>query len=148
MGRANRGARARGCAAVIAAALALAGCGDEERQGTVVEPPSASKSTLDPCERPGAERRKRFKVTDRGFRPTRVVVQSGGPVTFVNCGRGPHTVSKASGRGEPFDSGTLQRGEEFDKTFVSVGTHRIIDRHNPDAEMIVEVEGFEIPPQG
>ena len=74
--------------------------------------------------------------------PKRVVVRSGRPVSFINCGDEVHTVTKAGGRGESFDSGTLQPGEQFDKTFVTVGTQRIEDRHNPGAGMTIEVEGF------
>jgi plastocyanin len=138
-------------ALVGAALVALAaGCGGEEPQGTTVSGPSDAETSVydDPCSRHGAERRRWYHVTAEGFRPRKVIVGGGTPVTFVNCDDEPHTVTKASGRGEKFDSGTLQPRERFDKTFVSTGEHRIVDRRNPGAEMIVEVRGSTAEPQG
>ena len=139
-----------GITRLATAALAVAaGCGGEERQGTVVSaPPDSATSFLDdPCTRQGAERRKLFHVTDEGFEPRRVVIRTGAPVTFINCGDEPHTVTKTSGRGPDYDSGTLEPKEKFERTFTAIGTHRIGDERNPGAEMVIEVEGLPGEPQ-
>jgi len=146
----RRGTRGRMATLLATAALpTVAACGNDEPGGTTVSPPPDSATSFldDPCARQGGERRKFFHVTENGFSPKRVVVGSGAPVTFVNCGKGPHTITQVGGRGEDFDSGTLQPRERFDKTFVSIGTHRIADPHNPGAEMIIEVEGYPGEPQ-
>lgn len=138
-------------AALIAtvALPAVVGCGGEERQGTVVDSPPDSATTFldDPCKRQGSERRKRFHVTNDGFAPKRVVVPDGTPVTFINCGTAPHTVTKTRGRGQDFDSGVLQPGDKFEHTFIAIGTHTIVDKRNPGAKMILQVQGLPGEPQ-
>ena len=134
----------------MSAALALAaGCGDDAPEGEVVTPPPDSKTNYldNPCSRPSAERLKRFHVTDEGFRPRKVVIRTGTPVAFINCGKKPHTVTKVSGRGPKFDSGTLQPRQKIDRTFAEIGTQRIVDRRNPGAEMIIRVTGLPGQPQ-
>ena len=135
---------------LILVALAAGGCGgDELPEGKLVGGPADSKTSYrdDPCKRAGHERRKIFHVTDNGFRPRKVVIRSGTPVTFINCGDKPHTVTKASGRGPDFDSGTLQPREKLDRSFPYVGTVKIVDRRNRGARMIVEVGGLPGEPQ-
>ena len=140
----------RGHAVVLLVSVAIAGCGGDDPESTIVDSPSDAETKLydDPCTRAGGKRLKRLHVTADGFQPSKITVRGGSPVTFINCGDEPHTVTKVSGRGENFDSGTLQPRERFDKTFVTEGTHRLIDRRNPDAEMVVEVTGSNKEPQG
>ena len=139
--------------AAVAAAFAsvvVAACGGDDPESTIVDSPSDAETKLydDPCTRASGERIKRLHITADGFRPRKLTIRGGRPVTFINCDDEPHTVTKVSGRGENFDSGTLQPRERFDKTFVTEGTHRLIDRRNPDAEMVVEVTGSNKEPQG
>ena len=134
----------------LTAALAAAvGCGGEEREGKTVSAPSDAETSYldDPCSRPSGARRKRFHVTDEGFRPRKTVVKSGVPVTFINCGDKPHTVTKVAGLGEDRDSGTLEPREKFQFTFTTLGTVKFADRHNPDATMTVKVAGLPGQPQ-
>lgn len=131
-----------------ASIVVAAGCGgEEEMKGTTVSAPPESREPVGECQKVGGERRKRFHVDDEGFEPRRVVVRSGRPITFVNCGDKPHSVTLGSGPGKKYDSGTLQPKERFAITFVARGTHRIIDRHNPDAKMVIEVTGLPNQPQ-
>ena len=134
--------------AIILLGLATAGCGGDDPQGTTVTAPPAATPLDDECARHGSERRKRFHVTDGGFLPRKAIVTGGQPVTFVNCGDGPHTVTQVRGPGAPFDSGELQPGEVFDKTFVSEGTHIIEDRRKPGARLTLEVRGSSAEPAG
>jgi plastocyanin len=132
----------------VAAAVAVAGCGGDSPAGQVVDSPADSETSYldDRCVRSGAERLKLFHITDEGFKPQRVVVRTGTPVRFVNCGDEPHTVTKVAGRGPKFDSGTLESREFFDRTFADIGTQRLVDERTGN-EMIVDVRGLPGQPQ-
>jgi plastocyanin len=148
----GRGATPRRAAALFATAalLTAAGCGGEsDLDGTTVSGPSDAETAYldDPCTRPSGHRRKRFHVTDEGFKPRKTVVRSGIPVTFINCGDKPHSITKAAGRGKAFDSGTLQPRQKYEVTLASIGTLTFVDRHNPEAKMTIEVSGLPGEPQ-
>ena len=134
---------------VLAAAtlFVAVGCGGEEREGTTVSGPSDAETSYldDPCSRPSGARRKRFHVTDDGFRPRKTAVRNGVPVTFINCGTKPHTVTKAAGRGDDLSSGTLQPREKFEVTLTELGTITFVDRENPGAKMTLKVSGQPMP---
>lgn len=132
-----------------AALVALAGCGEDTPKGKAVTAPSDAKTDYldDPCSRPNSARLRRFHVTDDGFKPRKIIIRSGTPVAFINCGDKPHTVTKVAGRGPDFDSGPLDPGEKIERTFAYVGNQRIVDRRNPGAEMIIQVDGLPGQPQ-
>jgi plastocyanin len=58
------------------------------------------------------------KIEDFTFKPARIVVRPGTRITWVNRDSAPHTVTANNGA---FDSGTLQRGERFSRTFRRAG---------------------------
>lgn len=144
----RRGTAARAAVLLGFGALVIAGCGGETKPGeTVGGPPDKATSYRDdPCTRTTTERRKHFHVNDEGFLPPRVVVNAGGPITFVNCGKKTHTVTKASGPGAKFDK-TLKPREIMERSFPNIGTVTIIDRRNRGAKMVIDVSGQPGQPQ-
>jgi plastocyanin len=58
-------------------------------------------------------------IEDFYFEPAEAAVQPGDTVTWTNEGARPHTVSADDGS---FDSGTLQPGQSFSRTFEAPGT--------------------------
>jgi hypothetical protein len=124
------GAFDRTAALIASGAIAvLAGCGETPAGELVESPPDSATDYLDdPCSRSNGARLRRFHVTDEGFRPRKVVIRSGTPVMFINCGDQQHAVAKASGRGPGFDSGPLAPRET-------------------GHEMVIRVEGLPGQPQ-
>jgi plastocyanin len=57
-------------------------------------------------------------IQDFSFSPAKIVVKKGTKVIWVNTDAAPHTVTANNGA---FDSGVLQRGETFTRTFRKAG---------------------------
>ncbi len=57
-------------------------------------------------------------IENFAFVPARIVVRPGTRITWVNNDSAPHTVTANNGA---FDSGTLQQGEKFSRTFTKAG---------------------------
>ncbi|GEM_PF-1164294 len=63
-------------------------------------------------------------VSDSGFSPANISVQSGGTVTWLNVGGNVHTASSLSGAPMPFDTGGLGSGQKMTiGGFVTLGTY-------------------------
>jgi plastocyanin len=58
-------------------------------------------------------------IQDDEFVPSRVEVDAGGTVVWEHAGQNPHTVTASNGS---FDSGTLNTGGSFSRTFPEPGT--------------------------
>jgi plastocyanin len=59
-------------------------------------------------------------IQDDVFVPRRVEVEAGGTVVWEHVGQRPHTVTASDGS---FDSGTLETGASFSRTFSEPGTY-------------------------
>jgi plastocyanin len=59
-------------------------------------------------------------VQDDVFVPSRVVVDAGGTVVWQHAGQRPHTVTASDGS---FDSGNLETGDSFSRTFSQPGEY-------------------------
>jgi plastocyanin len=57
-------------------------------------------------------------IEDFYFEPSEAAIQPGDTITWTNEGNTPHTVTADDGS---FDSGTLQPGESFSRTFQNPG---------------------------
>jgi len=55
-------------------------------------------------------------IVDIDYEPKNATVKGGTTVRWTNTGELPHTVTKDSGPGADFDSGTLEPGESFEVT--------------------------------
>ena len=59
------------------------------------------------------------QIKDFEFAPSKVTIKVGGTITWTNEGASAHTVTADDGS---FDSGQLQKGKTFSRTFDSTGT--------------------------
>jgi plastocyanin len=62
--------------------------------------------------------KKTVLIEDFSFSPAKIVVKKGTKVTWVNKDEAPHTVTANNGA---FDSGVLERGDKFTRTFRKAG---------------------------
>jgi plastocyanin len=99
--------------AAVAALLTAAGCGAKE----TAAPKTTPKTT--PSTSPSAgETGSTVLIKDFAFKPSAITVQAGTTVTWKNEDSTVHTVT-----GSGFDSGQIQPGAEFQKTFDAAGTY-------------------------
>lgn len=114
--------------AVICAALAVglvaAGCGDDDDSGdsgsaTTTEQPATTEKQASGGGAAGKQ--VAIDIVDIDFEPKDETVKQGVTVKWTNTGDLPHTVTKESGPGPDFDSGTLQPGDTYEETFTAPG---------------------------
>lgn len=60
-------------------------------------------------------------IVDIDYDPKAATAKKGVTVKWTNTGNLPHTVTKDSGPGPDFDSGTIQPGDTFEETFTTAG---------------------------
>lgn len=114
--------------AVICAALALGlvavGCGDDDDSGdsgsaTTTEQPATTEKQA--AGGGAAGKPVAIDIVDIDYEPKAETVGKGVTVKWTNTGDLPHTVTKDSGPGPDFDSGTLQPGDTYEETFTTPG---------------------------
>ncbi len=91
-----------GAALVVVGMLGVVSAGAQERGNTVAQQRAA----------------RTVSIENFAFVPARIVVSPGTQITWVNNDSAPHTVTNDGGK---FDSGTLQQGETFSRTFHRAG---------------------------
>jgi len=101
-----------GSAAVTAEETAPAGDGDGETGGAQADGQGSG----------GGKAGMEIEIVDIDYEPKNANVESGMTVRWTNTGELPHTVTKDSGPGADFDSGTLEPGDSFEQTFTDAGT--------------------------
>lgn len=74
------------------------------------------------------------------FEPENVTVEVGTTIKWTNTDDLPHTVTKESGAGEDFDSGVLEPGDEYERTFEEAGKIDYVCTIHPGQEGSVTVE--------
>lgn len=101
----------------IALTSALASCGSSKSGGDAAAGPGSSCMTITGTT---------AKVTIEGFKfsPACVSVATGTTVTFTNEDSVAHTATASSSGG--FDSGDLNNGQSYSKTFTTAGTYNYI----------------------
>lgn len=84
-------------------------------------------------------------IFDFGYTPATLTVPVGTTVTWVNNGVAPHTVTDRAGR---FDSGILNRGQTYRRTFDQPGTYEYFCTLHPDmvARIVVPDASGNAPP--
>lgn len=126
-------------------ALAATGCGggdDQPEDGSAREPPEAAETTR-------TERGTTVDMNDRlTFEPTEIEVAVGEEVTWRNVGKIGHTVtadkSKVADRSRvsvpagtrEWDSGFVNEGQSFSRTFETGGTYRYVCIPHEGAGMV------------
>ena len=112
--------------ACLVAGLVPAGCGSDESDG-------AGKVAVG-----GGDLAVRMK--DTRFVPMDVTVKAGHMIEWTNDDPFAHTVTKASGPGPEFDSGTMNGGGTFKQRFDKPGTIDYVCRIHPDQTGTITVE--------
>ena len=118
-------------------ALGLAGCGGGESP-----PPAPPPSPAQVSPTPGmpAAKSVTVKMKDIQFMPKEVRVAAGGTVTWDNTDSPPHDVTKTTGPGDKFASGTLQPGQKFKQTFKGPGRIEYVCTIHPGMTGTIVVE--------
>jgi len=120
-------------ASVLVISFATLSCGGGSKKSESPTPrPSAATNTpmvmptgtpaaLTPTQTPSTPQAQQasVQIKDFEFTPSKVTIKVGGTVTWTNEGASAHTVTADDGS---FDSGQLQKGKTFSRTFDSAGT--------------------------
>ena len=115
------------------AGLLAAGCGDDEDSGS------------NGGEQAGGSGDSGGKVVEVGMEgikyvPMAVTVPVGGTVKWTNSDTPTHTVTKQSGPGAKFDSGTMNPGDNFEQKFTEAGKVNYFCEIHPFQKGTVTVE--------
>ena len=117
-----RSAAALGVSSILAAGV-FAGCAEDQDARARGAPDRGGGS--------GTEA-PRVDMRNIRFEPADVVVRRGGTITWVNRDPLAHTVTKASGPGPRFDSGTVPGGGTYRRTFTTPGVIRYVCTIHPN----------------
>ena len=110
-------------AGALAACLAAAGCGSEESGGGGSQPTGPTVS-----------------MKDIKYIPETLEVTAGQTVTWTNDDAVAHTVTKTSGPGPQFDSGTVAGGGRFEQRFDTPGRIDYVCTIHPNQKGAVVVK--------
>lgn len=113
-----------GTAALAVAALSCGGSGDDDANGDD-----------DPNCVPVAPEAARVDQDDLQFKPTKLCVKSGQPVTFKNSESALHTVT-IEGKNE---SGNMKKDDTFEWTAPGVGAYAITCEFHPQMKARIQV---------
>ena len=117
---------------VLVSSFATLSCGGGSKKSETPTPaspaptntmmmPTGTPAALEPTQTLGTAQAQQtsVKIKDFEFAPSKVTIKVGGTVTWTNGGSSVHTVTADDGS---FDSGDLQKGKTFSRTFDSTGT--------------------------
>jgi plastocyanin len=114
-------------ALLVAAGLAIAGCGDDDGgSADATAPTTQSSTTTDKVE-----------IVDFTFAPETIEVAAGTEVTWTNADTSPHT---ATADDASFDTGDLDKGDSARITFKETGSFTYYCRFHPNMKATVQVE--------
>jgi plastocyanin len=133
-------------AALLAASLALAACGDSDDDTTsgsagATETTTEAEGTTEaggsePAPSGEAARSEKVQIVEFTYEPDPVTVQAGGKVIWQNEDAAPHTATADDGS---FDTGTIEQGKLGSETFKEAGTYPYFCEIHPDMRGTVEV---------
>jgi plastocyanin len=118
------------CVAALAAAAALPGCGEDEGGGGGEKAPPAKSGSAAVT----------VDMKDIKYVPQNVSVKRGGTITWTNSDQVPHTVTKEGGAGPEFDSGTIDAGKTYRRTFSAAGRIDYLCTVHPNQKGSITVE--------
>lgn len=124
----TRGHRWALSAALIPAALALAGCGGGYSGSGSSSGGAASGGAS--TNAGGASAAAKVTIADFKYAPDPVQVKSGGSITWTNTDSSPHTATD-TGDTSVLDTGTLNQGASKTVTFEQPGTYRYTCSFHP-----------------
>jgi plastocyanin len=114
--------------AVLAAAAALPGCGEDEGGGEKAPPAKSGSSAVT------------VDMKDIKYVPQDVSVKRGGTITWTNSDQVPHTVTKEGGAGPEFDSGNIDANKTYRRTFSAAGRIDYVCTIHPNQKGTITVE--------
>lgn len=123
----------------LALGLVAAGCGSSNKS-------SSSSSTTKqkaPAASTGGGKSASVQMKNIAFTPTAVTVAKGGTVKWTNEDTVGHDVTKKSGPGPKFSSGSaggLQKGDTFQEKFTTPGTVHYVCTVHPNMQATVTVK--------
>ena len=118
-------------ALLVAAGLAIAGCGGDGDSA------DATGSTSTTASAPSAEMTNEVSIADFEYGPDTIEVATGTKVTWTNADTAPHT---ATADDSSFDTGDLDKGDEATITFNETGEFTYYCRFHPNMKATVEVQ--------
>ncbi len=127
----------------LALCLLMAGCGsDEEGGGGSSAKTSGDKAAQETAGTGGAAAGGTVTVSMKNTRyvPMDVEVKVGDIIKWTNDDSFPHTVTKTSGPGPKFDSGTVGGGETYQQKFTKAGKVDYVCTIHPRQVGTVSVE--------
>jgi plastocyanin len=101
----------------VALVLVAIGCGDDDEG----DEDGGAATTEEPADGGGAGKAVKVSMKDIKFVPQDVTVSEGGTITWTNDDSPPHTVTKEKGPGPDFDSGNIDPGGNYKRTFNAAG---------------------------
>ena len=120
-------------------ALTLAACGGDDEED---EP--AGGGTGAPAEQADTGAAPSGPVTvdmkNNEYVPSEITVKAGAKVTWTNSDGVPHTVTKTDGPGPDFDSGNIEGGAEYERTFKAKGEIDYVCTIHPGQEGSITVQ--------
>ena len=126
--------------AVVALALMAAGCGSSNKSSSSTPASTPASTTPAPASSGGSTTQVSMK--NIAFNPATVTVAKGGTVVWTNDDSVNHDVTKTSGPGPDFKSGTgnLAGGDTYKQTFATPGTivYRCTIHPGMDGKIIVK----------
>jgi plastocyanin len=114
---------------VLAAALALAGCGST----------SGSNDQADAITDASVVTKSVIAYSDKGFDSTAVTIAAGEAVAFVNNGTTEHSWTGRTGEELVFDSGVQRVGDRFTWRSTTPGAVTVADKADPGTTMTITV---------
>jgi plastocyanin len=97
---------------LLGAVLALAGCGGLKKGGLT---PVGDQETIKPPAE--AQTEATVDMVDISYRPQVLRVRPGGKITWVNRDKVSHTVTEGDELYNNFNSGPIEAGERYSRTF-------------------------------
>ncbi len=118
------------CACLVLG-LVAAGCGDDDEgdsggNAATTEQTATTEQAGGSGGAAPAKKAVAIEIVDIDYEPREQTVQKGATVKWTNTGNLPHTVTKESGAGADFDSGTIEPGDSFEQKVDAAGE---IDYH-------------------
>jgi plastocyanin len=129
----------------LAVGLVTGGCGSDDDDGDDGGADNAA-TTEQPAEKapaePGGAAKSTVTVSMKNtlYVPMDVKVRKGGTIEWTNDDPFPHTVTKGSGPGPKFDSGSVDGGGTFEQKFDTAGKIDYVCTIHPNQTGTITVE--------
>jgi len=125
----------------LALGLVAAGCGsDSKKDSGSAKTPEQPAQPAKKAPATGGGGAVAVTMKNTQFVPMEIKVKAGGTVTWTNKDSFPHTVTKGSGPGAKFDSGTVDGGGTFKQKFDKPGTIDYVCTIHPNQTGTITVE--------